>query len=74
MSKISINKKQNQYIKNINRQKIFYITRTNVFFEKKRVFLIKKHIKKIQFYNSQAIKNNKQHNIIIYNVNSNKRL
>ena len=34
----------------------------------------KKHIKKIQFYNSQIIKINKQYNITIHNVNSNQRL
>ena len=56
MSKISINKKQNQYIKNINRQKIFYITKTNIFFEKKNVFLIKNVSKKFNFITRKQLK------------------
>ena len=46
MSKTLINKKQNQYIKNINRQKISHITRTNIFSKKKRIFVIKNILKK----------------------------
>ena len=56
MQKTSKNQKKNRYITNVNRQKIFYISRTNIRTKKKFVFLIKNISKKFNFTTRKQLK------------------